>query len=195
MVCFFYIIYRMAVPHSASYLEFATNAGKVFGIPVRHLKEKAMANTHTEIHIHTVFPVKYRAAAIRGDWEANLYSYMGGILKNHGHKPLAINGMPDHVHMLFGMRPTQSLSDLMQDIKGSSSAWINKNRLTRGRFQWQEGFGAFAVSKRYFPVVADYIEAQKDHHRRRPSFREEYVEILKENEAEFDERYIFTDPD
>jgi len=98
--------------------------------------------------------------------------------------------MPDHIHILFGMRPTQSLSDLMQDIKGSSSGWINENKFIKGKFSWQEGYGAFSYSKSQIHTVANYIENQKEHHYK-TSFMDEYREILDEFEIDFDERYIF----
>ena len=103
---------------------------------------------------------------------------------------LAINGMPDHIHILFGMRPTQSLSDVMQDIKGDSSKWINSNRLIAGKFAWQEGYGAFSYSKSDLPSIVSYIISQKEHHKGR-SFIEEYSALLDEFEIDFDERYIF----
>jgi REP element-mobilizing transposase RayT len=98
--------------------------------------------------------------------------------------------MPDHVHILFGMRPTQSLSDLMQDIKGDSSKWINENRLVPGRFSWQEGYGGFSYSKSQISAVANYIENQERHHKKK-TFVEEYLKILKDFEIDYDERYIF----
>ena len=117
-----------------------------------------MANTYTQIHLHLVFAVQYRASLIHETWKDELYKYTTGIVQQHKHKLIIVNGMPDHVHMLIGMRPTQSLSDLMQDIKGSSSTWINERRLTKGRFQWQEGYGAFSYSKRELSIIIDYIK-------------------------------------
>jgi len=103
-----------------------------------------MANTYTQIHLHFVFAVKYRGAIIDKTWKENLYRYITGIVQANNHKLLAINGMPDHIHLFVGMRPTQSVSDLLQDIKGSSSKWINDNKLVKGKFEWQEGYGAFS---------------------------------------------------
>ena len=96
-----------------------------------------MANTYTQIHIHAVFAVQNRISLIQKQWQDELYKYITGIITKNGHKLLQIGGMPDHVHILFGMRPIQSLSDLMQDIKGSASLWINQKRLVRGKFSWQ----------------------------------------------------------
>ncbi|HEU5289366.1 MAG TPA: IS200/IS605 family transposase [Cyclobacteriaceae bacterium] len=95
-----------------------------------------MANTYTQKHIHAVFSVQNRESLIANEWKTELYKYITGIIQNQQHKLLAINGMPDHVHILFGMRPNQSLSELMQDIKGSSSKWINEKRFVKGKFSW-----------------------------------------------------------
>jgi REP-associated tyrosine transposase len=149
-----------------------------------------MANTYTKIHIQTVFTVQNGRCIIRKTWENELFQYITGIIQNHGHKVLAINGMPDHLHVFFGMRPTQSLSDLMQDVKGDSSKWINKKRFVAGRFSWQEGFGGFSYSKSHIDNVIDYIKDQKIHHRQK-SFLEEYLEFLEKFEVPYDERYIF----
>jgi REP element-mobilizing transposase RayT len=149
-----------------------------------------MANTYTQIHIQSVFTVQNRDCVIRDSWKEEFYKYVNGIISNHGHKVLAINGMPDHVHVFFGMRPTQSLSNLMQDIKGDSSTWINKKGFVKGRFSWQEGYGAFSYSKSQVNAVIDYIKNQEKHHRAK-TFLEEYHDFLKHFEIDFDERYIF----
>jgi len=153
-----------------------------------------MANTYTQIHIHAVFAVQNRLSLIQKQWQDELYKYISGIIANNGHKLLQIGGMPDHVHILFGMRPTQSLSDLMQDIKGSSSLWINKKQFVRGKFSWQEGYGAFSYGKSQIDSVAKYIQQQEEHHKKR-NFAEEYLELLKIFEIEFDERYILKNPE
>jgi REP element-mobilizing transposase RayT len=152
-----------------------------------------MANTYTQIHIHAVFAVQNRISLIQKEWQDELYKYITGIIENNGHKQLQIGGMPDHVHILFGMRPTQSISDLMQDIKGSSSLWINKKRLVIGKFSWQEGYGAFSYGKSQIDRVVKYIEQQEKHHKKR-DFAEEYLELLKLFDIEFDERYILKNP-
>jgi REP element-mobilizing transposase RayT len=101
--------------------------------------------------------------------------------------------MPDHIHVLFGMRPMQSLSNLMQDIKGDSSLWINKNRFVVERFSWQEGYGAFSYSKSQIDGVIKYIQKQEQHHRKQ-NFQEEYLKILQLFEIDYDERYILKNP-
>ena len=150
-----------------------------------------MANTYTQIHIQAVFVVQNRDCIIQRGWKDELYKYITGIVQNNKHKMLAINGMPDHAHILFGFRPSQSLSDLMQDIKGSSSKWINEKRFVKGKFSWQaclpkgssarrqEGYGAFSYSKSDLPNVIQYIKNQEEHHKKR-SFIEEYEDMLKE---------------
>ena len=120
-----------------------------------------MANTYTQIHIQAVFSVQDRNCIISKLWKIELYKYITGIIQNHKHKVLAINGMPDHIHVFFGMSPTQSLSVLMQDIKGDSSKWINKKGFVKGRFSWQEGYGAFSYGKSNVDNVIDYIKNQE----------------------------------
>ena len=153
-----------------------------------------MANTYTQIHIHTVFAVTRRQALIDDSWCEELYKYMTGIVQKNEHKLLAINGIEDHIHILIGMRPSQSLSDLMQDVKGSSSKWINERGFTKTRFQWQGGFGAFAYAKSQLPTVIRYIERQKEHHRK-IHFLDEYRSLLIEYGVDYDERYIFKAPE
>jgi putative transposase len=149
-----------------------------------------MANTYTQIHIQAVFTVQDRNCIIRKLWKDELYKYMTGINQKQGHKVLAINGVPDHVHVFFGMRPSQSLSGLMQDIKGDSSLWINNKGFVKGRFSWQEGYGAFSYSKSQADSVIEYIKNQEIHHQKR-TFSEEYRDFLEKFEIDFDERYIF----
>ena len=149
-----------------------------------------MANTYTQIHIQVVFGVKYRKGLIDKSWKEELYKYITGILQNHGHKMICINGTQDHVHILFGFRPTQALSDLVKYIKQSSSVWINDQSLTKQHFAWQGGFGAFSYSKSHLSNVINYINNQEEHHRKK-SFHEEYIEFLDAFEIEYDLRYIF----
>lgn len=149
-----------------------------------------MANTYTQVHIHFVFSVKYREGVIGASWKEELYKYISGIIKANKHKLLAINGMPDHVHILIGMRPTQSVSDLMQDVKGNSSKWINEKKFLKSKFEWQEGYGAFSYSKSQLNSVISYINNQETHHKK-ISFRDEYLDFLRKFEIDFDEKYIF----
>jgi len=149
-----------------------------------------MANTYTQIHIQIVFTVQNRDSIILNTCRDELYKYITGIIQNNKHKLLAINGMPDHVHLLIGYRPVQSLSDLVQDIKGSSSKWINEKRFVNGRFSRQEGYGAFSYAKNDLPKIIGYIQHQYEHHTKK-TFLEEYLELLKEFDIEYDDRFVF----
>ena len=120
-----------------------------------------MPNTYTQLYIHFVFAVKYRAALLNNNWDERSRLYITAITQNNGHKMLAINNMPDHLHMLIGVNPSQSISDLMRLIKGDSSEWINKEKLTPTKFQWQEGYGAFSHSKSQIDKVVKYIQTDK----------------------------------
>ncbi|MCO5949782.1 IS200/IS605 family transposase [Mucilaginibacter flavidus] len=149
-----------------------------------------MSNTYTLIHIQCVMAVKFRASVIQPLWKERLHQYITGIVQNNGHKIISINAMPDHLHLFFGFRPNQSLSDLMRLVKGESSEWINKEKFNSSTFRWQEGYGAFSYSRSQIPAVCKYIENQEEHHRKK-TFLEEYKHILEESEIEYDERYIF----
>jgi len=150
-----------------------------------------MPNTYTQIYIQAVFAVQGRQNLIFRDHEDELYHYIGGILKNKGHKSLAIDGMPDHIHVFFGMKPTESLSDLIRDIKANSSGFINDKKWFRGKFHWQEGFGGFSYSHSQLDNVVNYIKNQKEHHKKK-SFREEYLSFLKEYDIHYDEKYVLS---
>jgi putative transposase len=121
-----------------------------------------------------------------------LYKYITGIVSNNGHKLLAINGVEDHIHILIGVRPNQSISDLMQDVKGSSSKWINEQDFMKSTFKWLAGYGAFSYSKSHISNVIHFIERQEEHHRK-ISFREEYIAFLEKFEVDYDKQYIFKD--
>jgi REP element-mobilizing transposase RayT len=149
-----------------------------------------MSNTYTQVHIHAVFTVQNRECIIRNQWKDELYKYITGIIRNNDHKVLAINGMPDHIHILFGMRPTQSLSEIIQIIKANSSKWINSQNFIAGRFSWQEGYAAFSYNKSLLPNVINYIARQEEHHKKK-TFLEEYKEILDAFEIEYNDRFLF----
>ena len=153
-----------------------------------------MPNTYTQIHIQCVMAVKYRQSLIASDWKEDLHKYITGIVQNNGHKMIAINTMPDHLHLFLGFRPTQSLSDLMRMVKGEASEWINLKKFTPSPFRWQEGYGAFSYSKSHVQAVVNYILNQEEHHRKQ-TFLEEYRKFLVQFEVDFDERYIFRDPE
>ena len=154
-----------------------------------------MANTYTQIYIHVVFAVEGRQNLIRPEHNEELQKYITGIISAQKQKLIVINNMPDHLHLLIGLRPDSSLSDLVRDIKACSSKFINEQRWVAGKFSWQEGFGAFSHSRSQLGVVIPYIENQQMHHARK-SFREEYIELLEKFNVDYDERYIFkTDTD
>jgi len=151
-----------------------------------------MANTYTQLHIQLVFAVKYRAALIQKQWQPRLHQYITGILQQNQHKMLQINSMPDHIHILIGMRPTQSISSLVQNVKTESSKWIKDNKFCKA-FAWQEGFGAFSYSKSHVGRVIRYIQNQEVHHKKE-TFLNEYRKMLKAFEIEYDDGYIFKEP-
>ena len=149
-----------------------------------------MPNTYSQIHVHVVFTVARRQNLIHHEFKDNLYRYITGIIQKRGHKLLAINGMPDHVHLLIGFRPEAALSDLIRDVKSFSARHINESGWLCEHFKWQEGFGAFSYSRSDVPAVIRYIRRQEEHHREQ-TFQEEYLEILQRFEVEYDRRYLF----
>lgn len=151
-----------------------------------------MANTFTQIYLHIVFAVQNRISLIRPEWKDELYKYITGIVRMNDHKLIAINGTLNHLHVAIGYKPYQLIPDLLQDIKGDSSKWINNRKFVKGHFAWQAGYGAFSFSHSQIDAVVKYIVNQEQHHKKK-SFREEYLELLKKYEIEFDERYILED--
>nr|WP_222845866.1 IS200/IS605 family transposase [Flavilitoribacter nigricans] len=137
-----------------------------------------------------MFAVKYRQALIQPHWEKQLYQYITGIVQNRRHKMMAVNGMPDHVHIFLSMHPAEPVSVLVQEIKKASSSFIRAEKFTPHRFQWQAGYGAFSYSKSHAQRVVRYVLKQKEHHYKK-SFREEYLELLKAFEIEFQTEYLF----
>ncbi len=159
--------------------------------PPQPLKMLApMANTYTQIYIQIVFAVQHRQNLIRPDRKEELQKYMTGIVTRQGQKLIAIHCMPDHTHILVGLRPTMALSDLVGDIKTGATNHINEQHWVPGRFSWQEGFGAFSYSHSHLDAVIGYIRNQVAHHKRK-TFREEYLTFLKKYEVIHDERFIF----
>ena len=144
----------------------------------------------TQLYIHMVFSPKYRESLLHGRFTPELYSYMGGLLNQKKHKPLIMNGRPDHIHILIGMNPKFSISDTVADLKRSSSLFINEKKWLRGKFQWQDGYGAFSYSRSHLDTIYKYILNQEEHHKKM-TFREEYIALLKKFEIDFDEKYLF----
>ena len=146
-----------------------------------------MANTYTQLYIHLVFAVKSRDSLIRPEHKEELHKYITGIVKNDECKMLAINSMPDHIHILIGLHPKIALADLIRDIKANSSSFVKEKGVP---FGWQEGYGAFSCSESQKQNVIEYIRNQEEHHKKR-SFREEYIEFLKSYNIPYEERYVF----
>jgi len=151
-----------------------------------------MANTYHQIYVQTVFAVKYREAVIVKSLQSELFANIGNLINETGCKNIIVNGVEDHVHCFFGLKPSQSISDVMQIAKGRSSKWINDNKLLPHRFEWQERYGVFSYSKSHIDRVFKYIKNQEAHHRKQ-TFREEYTEMLDKFGVDYDERYIFED--
>ncbi|MCG9133637.1 IS200/IS605 family transposase [Candidatus Poribacteria bacterium] len=149
-----------------------------------------MSNTYTQIYIHIVFAVKGRQNLIPKEHKTELHGYIMGIISNKKQTVIQINSMPDHIHILVGITPDTPISDLVRDIKANSSKFINQKRWVMGRFEWQVGFGAFSYSRSHLDALVKYIKNQEKHHIRK-TFREEYLEILKRFNVDYDERYIF----
>ena len=149
-----------------------------------------MANTYTQIYIHVVFAVSARACVIHSERKEELQKYITGIVAQRKQKLIAIKCMPDHTHILVGLKPDELLSNLVGKIKTGSSNFINSQRWIGCRFSWQEGFGAFSVSHSHLTAVIKYIRSQEEHHRRK-NFQKEYLEFLQRHGVPFDERYVF----
>jgi REP element-mobilizing transposase RayT len=149
-----------------------------------------MANTYTQLYVHLVFAVEHRDRLILPSFKDELMKYITGIIQNKGNKLLAINTMPDHGHIFLGLNPKNSISGLVKDVKVSSGDFINDKKWLRGKFHWQEGYGAFSFSHSQIDAVVKYILNQEKHHKR-ISFKEEYIKILKSFDIKYEDTYLF----
>jgi putative transposase len=149
-----------------------------------------LANTYSQVYLHIVFAVKGRQNLISAGIREELHKYITGIVTNRDQKLLSIFCMPDHTHILIGLKPSISISDLVRDIKAGSSKFINDKKLIKGKFSWQEGFGVFSYSRSQIDTVIKYIQTQEKHHRKK-TFKEEYLEFLEKFKVEYDEKYLF----
>jgi putative transposase len=149
-----------------------------------------MANVYTKIYLQLVFTPQGRENVIPVRHKEELQKYTTGIIQNRKHKLLAINYMPDHVHIFIGYNPSQPLPDLLRDIKANSSKFINENKWMTGKFRWQEGYGAFSYSHSQINDVIRYINRQEEHHKQ-IKFKDEYQKYLEEFDVEYDPRYLF----
>ena len=147
-------------------------------------------STFTNLRVHFIWSTKNREPLIRDDFETDLYAYIGGILRERKHVLLSAGGIADHIHLLVGMHPQQSISDLVRDVKSNSSIWIHKDQTGLSDFAWQSGYGAFSVSQSAVPQVSDYIGNQKEHHSA-TSFKSEFIKFLDRHGIEYDEKYIW----
>jgi len=144
----------------------------------------------SQLYIQLVFAAKYRDRLLTKEIRSEVFRYMSGILTNRKHKSIIINGMSDHAHILFGSNPNDKISDLVACLKRESSSFINQKRWFRGKFYWQEGYGAFSYGRSQLDKIYNYILNQEKHHGKR-TFREEYTELLKKFEVEYEEKYLF----
>jgi putative transposase len=151
-----------------------------------------MANTYHQIYLQTVFAVKYRNAVIDNAWKNELLGVIGNLINESNCKTIIVNGVEDHVHCFFGLKPVMSVSDVMKIVKAKSSKYINDHSLTKVRFEWQEGYGVFSYGQSQIDAVYKYIQNQEEHHKKQ-TFREEYVNFLQKFNVPFDEQYIFED--
>ncbi|WP_310556883.1 IS200/IS605 family transposase [Flavobacterium sp.] len=149
-----------------------------------------MPNTYSQIYVQIVFAVKGRQNLISKENREELHKFITGIVKNRDQKLISIFAMPDHIHLLIGLKPNMSISDLVRDIKSGSSKFINDSKWINGKFNWQEGFGAFSYSKSQLSNVITYIENQEEHHKKK-TFKEEYFDFLIKFEIEYDAKYLF----
>lgn len=149
-----------------------------------------MPGTFSQIYIQYVFAVKGRENLLQKPWRNDVFKYMAGIIKAKNQKPIIINGVADHVHVFAGLKPAQNISDLIRDIKNNSSNFINSQKWVKGKFCWQEGYGAFSYAHSQVASVYQYIANQEEHHKKR-SFKEEYLEFLQRYEIEYKEQYLF----
>ena len=152
-----------------------------------------MANTYHQIYLQAVFAVKYRQAVIQKEWKPKLLGVIGNLIIEANCKPIIVNGVEDHVHCFFGLKPVMSVSEVMKIVKAKSSKYINDHGLTPERFEWQEGYGVFSYAQSEVKSVYNYVLNQEEHHRE-VSFKEEYTGLLKKFRVEYDEQYIFHDP-
>lgn len=152
-----------------------------------------MGNSYSQIFIQCVFAVKYRAALLHKPWRYELFGVIGNLINETGAETFIVNGVEDHVHCLFRLKPSLTISEVMKVAKAKSSKWINESGFLQSRFEWQVGYGAFSYTKAEVKRVYRYIENQEEHHYGL-SFPEEYLDMLVKNGVEFQEQYLFHTP-
>ena len=156
----------------------------------RQRPHEKMANTYSHCYYHIVFSTKDRFKFIKPDIEERVWAYIGGVAREHGMVPIQIGGIDDHVHALIGSPPATAPSKIAQILKGGSSHWIHTEFQSMKKFAWQDGFGVFTVCKSHADNVVQYIKGQRQHHQKQ-TFEDEFRELLRLHEIEYDERYLF----
>ncbi len=154
------------------------------------MKNKIKPGTFSQIYIQYVFAVKGRRNLLHKNWRDEVFKIMSTIIKEKGQKPIIVNGVADHVHVFVGLKPTMRICDLIRDVKNQSSNFINKRQFVSGEFSWQDGYGAFSCSHSQMDRVYQYILNQEQHHQK-TTFREEYLDVLRKHEIEYNPKYIF----
>ena len=149
-----------------------------------------MANTYSQIYLQTVFAVKYRKAVINREWRPRLLGVIGNLINEANCKTIIVNGVEDHIHCLIGLKPVVSVAEVMKIVKAKSSKYVNDNRLTKSRFEWQTGYGVFSYGQSQVDRVYKYIQNQEAHHKKQ-TFKNEYLEFLRKFKIEYDEQYVF----
>jgi putative transposase len=149
-----------------------------------------MPGTFSQLYVQIIFTVKGRENLISRNWKEDLHKYIAGVIKGKDQKTIIVNGTPDHIHIFIGLKPSMKISDLVRDIKNNSSNFINQQKFVRTKFAWQQGYGAFSYSHSHIDKVYKYILNQEEHHKKK-SFRDEYLELLKKFEIEYNEKYLF----
>ena len=149
-----------------------------------------MPGTFSQVYIQVVFAVQGRMNLIQNSWKDELHKYMCGIIREKDQKPIIVNGMPDHIHVFIGLRPSMAISDIVRDIKNNSTNFINKRKFLNCKFSWQEGYGAFSYSHSHIDRVVKYILNQEKHHARK-TFRQEYYQLLDRFQIPYEETFVF----
>lgn len=149
-----------------------------------------MSQTFSQIYIQIVFAVQGRQNLIQKSWKDELHKYLSGIITGKNQKSIIINGMPDHIHAFVGLKPAIAISDLVREMKNNSTNFINDRTFVKGKFSWQEGYGAFSYSHSQMDNVYNYILNQEEHHKTK-TFKQEYIQFLNSFGINYDEKYLF----
>jgi putative transposase len=153
--------------------------------------KKMKPAVYSQMYVQLVFAVKNSDALLHNGIRHRVFEYISGIISEMKHKAIIVNGVSDHIHIFIGMNPNKSVSDTVFEIKRGSSLFINKNKLCKGRFYWQEGYGSFTYSRSHISNVYNYILNQEKHHQKQ-TFRSEYIAFLEKFNIEYDEKYLFS---